>query len=234
MPKTLSRQDLWRQQARAKDPDYDKRRRLAEHERRDKRKQARLEAGAASENGATAAATPAPAPTAAAAAAPSAATRSSAAAPSTANAAADAADDEEEPDEDAAAAAEADEDDEAWKERRNFSYNFLKESEAESYQLGRAQAAIGHKFEDDALIEMMQSQLQKASYTIDYLAESLDFSERRNYCNTCHVTLRPAENPHLSYLADRADEIELLKLMSKESIEELRLRHHASGARHGV
>ena len=103
-----------------------------------------------------------------------------------------------------------------------------------SYRLGRAQAASDHTFEDAALIEMMQSQLQKASYTIDYLAESLDFSERRNYCNTCHVTLRPAENPHLSYLADRADEIELLKLMSKESIEELRLRHHGSRARHGV
>ena len=234
MPKTLSRQDLWRQQARAKDPDYDKRRRLAEHERRDKRKQARLEAGAASENGATAAATPAPAPTAAAAAAPSAATPSSAAAPSTANAAADAADDEEEPDEDAAAAAEADEDDEAWKEDKFVSWNHLQEREAASYQLGRDSATRAHVYEDKALIQMMQDALQQASSTIKYLAESLDFEARRNYCSSCVEKLDDKEDPFLDYLADRAEQIELLKLMGKESIEDLRVRHRARFARHGV
>ena len=238
MPKTESKQEKHRKTARDKDPEYDEKRKLAEQERRKKQKLAKMEAAAAAESEADATEAPAPAPAAAAAAAPSAATPSSAAAPSTPlNAAADAVDAMSAALA-AVAAAQADEgdreDDEAWKEYKFVSWNRLKESEAESYQLGRAQAAIEHKSEDDALIEMMQSQLQKASSTIDYLAESLDFSERRNYCDTCLVTLRPAENPTLSYLADRADEIELLKLVSNESIEELRLRYRASRARHGV
>ena len=238
MPKALSRQDLWRQQARAKDPDYDKRRRLAEHERRDKRKQVMLEAGAAAESEADATEAPAPAPAAAAAAAPSAATPSSAAAPSTPlNAAADAVDAMSAALA-AVAAAQADEDDgeddEAWQERKFVSWKRLKESEAASYQLGHDCATSEHEYEDKALIQMMQDALQQASSTINFLAESLDFVARQNYCRSCVEKLDDKEDPDLNYLADRAKQIELLKLMGEESIEELRVRHRARFARHGV
>ena len=238
MPKTLSRQDLWRQQARAKDPDYDKRRRLAEHERRNKRKQARLEAGAAAESEADATEAPAPAPAAAAAAAPSAATPASAAAPcglaSCCICSRTEPHDVEEPDEDAAAAAEADEDDEAWKEDKFVSWTHLQEREAASYQLGRDSATRAHVYEDKALIQMMQDALQQASSTIYYLAESLDFAARQNYCQSCVEKLDDKDDPDLNYLADRAKQIELLKLMGEESIEDLRVRHRARFARHGV
>ena len=238
MPKALSRQDIWRQEARAKDPEYDKKRKLAEQERRKKQKLVKLEAAAAAKSEADAAAAPAPAPTAAAAAASSAATPSSAAAPSTQlNAAADAVDAMSAALA-AVAAAQADEDDreddEAWKEHKFVSWNRLKEREAASYQLGHDCATSEHEYEDKALIQMMQDALQQASSTIKYLAESLDFEARRNYCSSCVEKLDDKEDPFLDYLADRVEQIELLKLMGEESIEDLRVRHRARFARHGV
>jgi len=238
MPKTESKQEKHRKTARDKDPEYDEKRKLAEQERRKKQKLAKMEAAAAAESEADATEAPAPAPAAAAAAAPSAATPSSAAAPSTPlNAAADAVDAMSAALA-AVAAAQADEgdreDDEAWKEYKFVSWNRLKESEAASYQLGHDCATSEHEYEDKALIQMMQFELQQASSTIKYLAESLDFEARRNYCSSCVEKLDDKEDPFLDYLADRAEQIELLKLMGKESIEDLRVRHRARFARHGV